>query len=143
MSTTATIVGNLTRDPELRVTPSGKPVASLGIAHTPRRNNNGTWEDMDPEFYDVDVWGTLGENVADSLVKGNRVIVVGRLRFSQWETDTGDKRNKVSITAEFCGPDLTWYTATPVRAESGEKKAASPKRDESPFASTPVDEETF
>ena len=107
-----TIIGNLTRDVELRFTPSGQAVASFGLAQTPRkRNAAGEWEDGDPMFFDVTAWRDLGENIAESLAKGSRVIVSGRLQYRSWENDEGDKRSKVEVVADDIGPSLRWATA--------------------------------
>ena len=107
-----TIVGTLTRDPELRFTPSGQGVASFGVAVNRRWQNKQTneWEEA-ASFFDVVAWGTLGENVAECLTKGTRVIVDGRLDQRSWETEGGDKRSKVEIVADEVGPSLRWATA--------------------------------
>ena len=99
VTTTATIVGNLASDPSLRFTAAGKPVTSFGVAVGRRKKNDaGKWEDDGADFYDVTCWDSLAENVAESLEKGNRVVVTGRLRQETWEKD-GDKRSKVSVTS--------------------------------------------
>ena len=91
-----TIIGNATRDPELRFTPSGQGVASFGLAVNRRWQNKQTneWEEV-VSFFDVVAWGSLGENVAESVTKGARLIVVGRLDQRSWESDSGEKRSKV------------------------------------------------
>lgn len=133
-----TIIGTLTRDPELRYTPSGASVAEFGIARNPRRKDGNEWVDGDPQFYDVKAWGSLGENIAESLQKGQRVVVFGELDFRQWEADGGDKRSKVEIKAESVGPDLRWATAQVRKAESngggGSKPAPRSTPVEDPFA---------
>jgi single-strand DNA-binding protein len=98
-------VGNLTRDPELRFTPSGQATSSFGVAVNRRWQNRQTqaWEEA-TSFFDVVTWGQLAENVAESLTRGSRVIVAGRLDQRSWETDSGDKRSKVEITADEIGP---------------------------------------
>lgn len=103
MSTTVTLTGNLTRDPETRFTPGGQAVTNFGIAV-----NRG--KDKPGEFFDITAWEELGENVADSLQKGDRVIVTGRLQQRSWETDAGDKRSKVEVVAYEVGPSLRWAT---------------------------------
>ena len=120
--TTTTIVGNLTREPELRFTTGGRPVANFGIAHTPRRNDNGTWVDGEPEYYDIEAWGTLGENVAESFTTGMRVMVIGKLRFSKWTDGEGNNRSKVTVVADYAGPDLTWATAVVTKNNKGDAK---------------------
>ena len=107
-----TIVGNLTRDPELRYTPNGAAVVKLGVAVSRRvRDESGQWKDADTSFFDVTAWRSLAENVAESLTQGSRVVVVGRLRTNSWETPEGDRRSKVEIEAEEVGPSLKWATA--------------------------------
>lgn len=128
LTTTITAVGNLTADPELRYTPSGIPVAKLSIAINRRTQaEDGTWTDAPPEFYAVTCWRDLAANVAESLTKGTRVIVAGRLNYRTWTTDQGDKRSAVEITADAIGPDLSWATvdvtrvrrSAPATAEDG------------------------
>lgn len=94
------VSGNLTRDPELRMAGS-TPLLQMGIAVNDRKKNNttGEWEDV-PNFFDVLVWGTRGESLSRFLKKGTKVVVSGRLRWSQWQTAEGDKRSKVEIVAE-------------------------------------------
>lgn len=100
--------GNLTADPELRFTPSGVAVANFTIAQNRKRGDQD-----ESHFFDVTVWKSLAENVATSLHKGDRAIVVGILKQDSWEDkDTGAKRSKVGITAFQAGPDLNWATAT-------------------------------
>jgi single-strand DNA-binding protein len=108
------IVGNLTRDPELRYTPNGAALVKLGVAVSRRvRDESGQWKDADTSFFDVTAWRSLAENVAESLTQGTRVVVVGRLRTNSWETAEGEKRSKVEIEAEEIGPSLKWATAKP------------------------------
>lgn len=85
-----TIAGNLTADPELRFTPTGNPVALLRIASTPRRrDNNGQWVDGNTTFLDAETWGSGAENAAESLAKGDRVLIAGRIRTDVYTPDTG------------------------------------------------------
>ena len=93
---TVTIVGNATRDPELRFTPSGQAVATFGVAVNRRWQNRQTneWEEA-TSFFDVTCWAQMAENVAESVQKGARVVVTGRLDQRSWETDNGEKRSKV------------------------------------------------
>jgi single-strand DNA-binding protein len=107
------IVGNLTRDPELRYTPNGAALVKFGVAVSRRIKDDvtGQWKDADTSFFDVTAWRSLAENVAESLTQGTRVVVVGRLRTNTWETPEGDKRSKVEIEAEEIGPSLKWATA--------------------------------
>jgi single-strand DNA-binding protein len=107
-----TIVGNLTRDPELRYTPNGAAVVKLGVAVSRRvRDESGQWKDADTSFFDVTAWRSLAENIAESLTQGSRVVVTGRLRTNSWETPEGDRRTKVEIEADEVGPSLRWATA--------------------------------
>lgn len=108
---TVTITGNLTRDPELRFTQAGKPNATFGVAVNRRwqnRQTNATEEAT--SFFDVVCWDTLAENVAASLTRGTRVVVTGRLDQRSWETQEGEKRSKIEITAEEVAPSLRWAT---------------------------------
>jgi single-strand DNA-binding protein len=109
---TVTVIGNVTRDPELRFTPSGQAIATFGLAVNRRWQNRQTqeWEEQ-VSFFDVTCWAQLGQNVADTLVKGSRAIVTGRLEQRSWETDQGDKRSKIEIVADEVGPSLRWATA--------------------------------
>jgi len=112
-----TIVGNLTRDPELRYAPSGNGRCNLGVAVSRRyQDRNGEWQE-ESGFYDVVAWGDLAENASNSLFKGMRVVVTGRLQHRTWETDQGDKRSKVEIVADEIGPSLRWATAEVHRIE--------------------------
>ena len=107
---TVTIVGNLTRDPELRFTAGGKGIASFGVAVNRRYQQNGEWQEK-VSFFNVTAWDTLGENIAASLTKGARVIVTGRLEQREYETKEGEKRNVVEIVADEVGPSLRWARA--------------------------------
>jgi single-strand DNA-binding protein len=113
-----TVVGNITRDPELRFTPTGQARASFGLAVNRRWQNRQTqeWEEA-TSFFDVTCWGDLGDNVSESLSKGSRVIVTGRLEQRSWETQEGDKRSRVEIIADEVGPSLRWATAQVTRTE--------------------------
>lgn len=115
---TVTVIGNVTRDPELRFTPSGQAIATFGLAVNRRWQNRQTqeWEEQ-VSFFDVTCWAQLGQNVSDTLVKGSRAIVTGRLEQRSWETDQGDKRSKVEIIADEVGPSLRWATAEITRNE--------------------------
>lgn len=110
MDSTVTIVGNITRDPELRFTAGGKGVASFGVAVGRRFQQNGEWQEK-TSFFNVTAWDTLGENIAASLTKGTRVVVTGRLEQREYETKEGEKRNVVEIVADEVGPSLRWARA--------------------------------
>jgi single-strand DNA-binding protein len=118
---TVTVIGNVTRDPELRFTPSGQAIATFGLAVNRRWQNRQTqeWEEQ-VSFFDVTCWAQLGQNVSDTLVKGSRAIVSGRLEQRSWETDQGEKRSKVEIIADEVGPSLRWATAEITRNERRE-----------------------
>ena len=107
-----TLIGNITRDPELRFTPSGQATASFGLAVNRRWQNRQTseWEEA-TSFFDVVCWRELADNVSESLSKGARVIVTGRLEQRSWETQEGEKRSKVEVVADEIGPSLRWATA--------------------------------
>ena len=108
-----TIVGNLTRDPEIRYTAGGQAKASFGIAVSRRWQNrqSNEWEEQ-TSFFNVVCWREMAENVAESLAKGSRVLVSGRLEQRSWETENGEKRSVVEVVADEIGPSLRWATAT-------------------------------
>ena len=116
MSNTTTLSGNLTRDPEIRYTRDGQANATFGMAVNRRWQPRGSeeWEEA-TSFFDVVCWRELAENVALSLVKGSRVIVTGRLDQHVWETELGERRSRVEITAEEVGPSLRFATAEVTR----------------------------
>ena len=119
--TIITVVGNLTADPELRFTPSGAPVANFTVASTPRMfdRQSNEWKDGDALFLNCAVWRQAAENVAESLTKGMRVIVQGRLRQRSYETREGEKRTVVELEVEEIGPALKYATAKVTRASGG------------------------
>jgi len=119
------LVGNVTREPELRFTKDGKPVATFGLAVNRRRRNPQTneWEDRDPTFFDVTCWEQLAENVAESIPKGAAVLVLGYIYQDNWETPEGEKRSKLKVTADEVGPSLRWATVSSV--VKNEKRPAS------------------
>ncbi len=116
-----TIVGNITRDPELRYTPSGQANVRLGVAVNRKwqDRNSGEWQEA-TSFFDVIAWRELAENVNESLKKGARVIVTGRLEQRTWEQD-GNKRSVVEIIADEIAPSLRWATA---KVEKTERRGA-------------------
>jgi single-strand DNA-binding protein len=126
-----TIVGNITRDPDLKFTGSGLAMCTFGLAvNNRKKDERGEWVDGDPSFYDVVCWRQLAENVTESLPKGTSVIVVGKLRQRSWEADDGTKRSKVEVQADHIGPALNWATAEVSR---NEKRTAPVAADEEPF----------
>jgi single-strand DNA-binding protein len=109
---TITLVGNVTDDPELRFTPSGLPVANFTVAVNRRfKNSSGQWEDRLDGFFRCSCWRDMAENVAESIVKGQRVMVVGRLQEQRWEDQDGGKRSRIEIQVDEVGPSLRWATA--------------------------------
>lgn len=112
-----TIVGNITRDPELRYTPSGQANVRLGVAVNRKwqDRNSGEWQEV-TSFFDVICWREMAENVNESLKKGTRVIVTGRLEQRSWEQD-GNKRSVVEINADEIAPSLRWATAKVEKTE--------------------------
>jgi len=117
--TIITVVGNLVDDPELRFTPSGAAVANFRIASTPRTfdRQSNEWKDGDALFLSCSVWRQAAENVAESLTKGMRVIVQGRLRSRQYETREGEKRTVFEIEVDEVGPSLKYASAKVTRAQ--------------------------
>ncbi|QAY70046.1 single-stranded DNA-binding protein [Xylanimonas protaetiae] len=117
--TVVTVVGNLTADPELRFTSSGAGVASFTVASTPRTfdKNANEWRDGDALFLRCSVWREAAENVAESLSKGMRVIVQGRLTQRSYETQQGEKRTVVEMQVDEVGPALRYATAKVTRAQ--------------------------
>ena len=135
-----TLVGNLTRDPELRFTANGRAVASFGIAVGRRYQVNGEWQEQ-TSYFNITAWGTLGENTAASLSKGSRIVVTGRLEQREYTTREGDKRTAIDVIADELGPSLRWATAqverTPRQDSNAPKKTgggANPGGEENPFS---------
>ncbi|MDO5084738.1 single-stranded DNA-binding protein [Arachnia propionica] len=117
--TTITLVGNLTADPDLRFTPSGAAVASFTVASTPRTfdRQTGEWRDGDAMFLNCSVWRQYAEHVAESLTKGMRVIVQGRLKSRSYETQQGEKRTVFEVDVDEVGPSLRYATAKVTRTQ--------------------------
>ena len=110
---TVTLCGQATRDSEITFANSGTAIGSFGLAINSRKKDaSGDWVDGDPQFFEVKAFGDMAENIAESVLKGTRVIVTGRLNFQQWESkDDGSKRTKVEIIADEVGTSLRWATA--------------------------------
>jgi len=107
-----TLVGNVTRDPELRFTASGQATATFGLAVNRVWNDRQTNEKKEAvSFFDIVCWREMAENASESLSKGARVVVTGRLEQRSWETPEGDKRSKIEVVADEIGPSLRWATA--------------------------------
>ena len=113
------LVGNLTDDPELRFTPNGAAVANFRLAVTPRVRDGDQWKDGETSFFRINVWRQQAENVAETLTKGSRCIVIGRLRTRSWETPDGEKRSVTEVEADEVGPSLKFATAKVERTSRG------------------------
>ena len=126
---TVTVVGNLTRDPEIRYTANGAAKASFSVAVSRRWQNRSTNEwDEQTSFFNVVCWREMAENVAESLAKGARVVVTGRLEQRSWETEQGEKRSVVEVVADEVAPSLRWATAQVTRHDrrGGESGGGEP-----------------
>jgi single-strand DNA-binding protein len=119
--TPITLIGNLTADPELRFTPSGAAVASFTVASTPRTLDRATneWKDGEALFLRCSVWRQAAENVAESLTRGSRVMVTGRLKQRTFETREGEKRTVIEVEVDEVGPSLRYATAKVVKTTRG------------------------
>jgi single-strand DNA-binding protein len=117
--TPITVIGNLTGDPELRFTPNGAALAKFTVASTPRTfdRESGQYRDGTAMFLRCSAWRGLAEHVAESLGKGSRVIVNGRLRQFDWQTDQGENRSMLALEVEDIGPSLRFATATTTKAQ--------------------------
>jgi single-strand DNA-binding protein len=130
--THVTITGNLTDDPELKHTPNGNLVATFRIAVTARVKDGEGWRDGDTSFFRVNLWRQLAERVAESLTKGDRAVVIDRLKSRSWETPEGDKRSVVEVEADEVAPSLRWAIAKPERVANG-SKGKGEFNDDAPF----------
>ncbi|MGL4745730.1 MAG: single-stranded DNA-binding protein [Dermatophilaceae bacterium] len=119
--TTVTIIGNLTADPELRFTPSGAAVANFTVASTPRTfdRQSQEWKDGETLFMRCAIWRDAAENVAESLNRGTRVVVTGRLKSRSYETKEGEKRTVVELDVDEVGPSLRYASAKVTKADRG------------------------
>lgn len=131
------IAGNLVADPELRYTKGGAAISSLRVAVNRRWNKNGEWEE-ETSFFDVTAWAQIAENCAESLSKGMRIVVTGRLEEQRWEDkESGDPRRKIVIIADEVTPSLRWATADVTKqhgkSTTTKKAAPEPVSDEPPF----------
>lgn len=147
MSTAITIIGNLTEDPELKFTPSGAAVANFSIAETTRTFDRqaNEWKDGNVNYYRCAAWRELAENVAESLQKGQQVIVVGALEVKNFDRQDGSKGTSANVTVAEIGPSLKWATAKVTRAQrSGggqsrqqQSQPTQPTQQSSPWDSQP------
>ena len=143
--TTVTVVGNLTADPDLRFTPAGVALAMFTVASTPRvlDRESGEYRDGDPLFLTCTAWRELAEHAAESLHKGTRVVVVGRLRLSRWETDEGEKRSAYGLDVDEIGPSLRFATANVrkmTRASNGRGQGVDVPADDAWTTATPANQ---
>jgi single-strand DNA-binding protein len=123
---TVTLVGNITDDPELRFTPSGAPVANFTVAVNRRyRTPEGQWEDKLDGFFRCSCWRDMAENVAESLTKGTRVVVAGRLQQRSWEDGDGNRRSTIEVQVDEVGPSLRWANANVVKSNRSGAGAAN------------------
>ena len=129
--THVTITGNLTDDPDLRFTPNGHAVANFRLAVTARVKDGDSWKDGETSFFRINVWRQLAEHVSESLSKGDRAVVIGRLKSRSWETPEGDKRSVVE--ADEVAPSLRWAVAKLQRAANGSAKGKGEFNDDPPF----------
>jgi len=139
-----TVVGNLTNDPELRFTPSGAAVASFTVASSSRYLDKATneWKDGEPTYLRCSVWRQYAENVAESLTKGTRVIVTGRLKQRSYETREGEKRTVMEVEVDDVGPALRYATAKVNRVQRqgggfGAEAGGGAGPSDDPWASAP------
>ncbi len=132
--TITTIVGNLTADPELRFTPAGHAVANFTVASTPRTfdRQSGEWRDGDALFMRCTIWRDAAEHIAESLTRGDRVVVQGRLRQRSFETRDGDKRTVVELDVDEIGPSLRYATVKVTKANRAGADSGSGS-DQPPF----------
>ncbi len=139
---TITVIGNLTDDPELRFTPSGAAVAKFRVASTPRFLDKQTneWKDGDPLFLTCNVWRQAAENVAESLQRGARVIVSGRLRQRSYETREGEKRTVMELEVDEIGPSLRYATAKVQKMSRSSQGGFGSGGGNSGAAATPADD---
>lgn len=121
-----TVVGNLTRDPELRFTANGRPVANIGVAVNSRYFDRaaGEYRDGKTTFVDASVWGEAAENLAASMKRGDRIVAVGRLDLNEWEGRDGQKQSRLVMQADEVGPSLRFVTTTSTRTERGGRQQA-------------------
>jgi single-strand DNA-binding protein len=135
--THVTITGNLTDDPQFTHTPTGAAVANFRVAVTARINDGETWRDGDTSYFRVNAWRDLAEHVTDSLAKGDRAVIIGRLKSRSWETPEGERRSVVEVEADEVAPSLRWAVAKPQRAakngDAKSKAGAGPFNDQAPF----------
>lgn len=137
---TITIIGNLTRDPELRFTQAGKSVTSFGLAVNRRYMVNNEWKDAETQFFNVTVWGQPGENLAASCSKGDRLVVLGRIEFRKYENKEGQTVTTHDIAADEVAVSMRYATAQVERTKRNTDEASSaPPRNQQPAHGRPTD----
>lgn len=135
--------GNAARDPELRYSPAGLPVASFGLAVNHRFQKDGQWEER-VSFFDISCFGSLAENVSESVSRGQRVMVIGRMEQDTWEDKTsGEKRSKIKVVADEVGPSLRWAAADVTKNERQGGGGRAPVSTPAGGGSYDMDEEPF
>ena len=122
------LVGNLTDDPALRYTQSGKAVANFTLAVSHRSRHNGEWQDVNDGFFTVTCWDTLADNVAGSFKKGSRAIVAGKLTQRTWKTEDGSKRTTTEIVASHVAVDLTFGAAEITKKSASDGPSAEDRQ---------------
>ena len=127
MTTQVTVIGNLTRDPELRFTAKGDAVATLSVAVNERVKERDGWVDGEPSFYDVTAWKQLGENAAERLRKGDRIVIIGKMKIEKYETKEGEQRQKPVITADEIAESIRF------KGIGAPANADAPRDDVAPF----------
>ena len=139
--TVITVIGNMVADPELRFTPAGAAVANFTVASTPRTfdRQSNEWKDGEALFLRCNIWKEAAENVAESLTRGSRVIVTGRLKQRSYETREGEKRTVIELEVDEIGPSLRYATAKVNKANRGSGGAATnrPSGNEDPWGAAP------
>lgn len=113
------VAGNMTADPEMRYTPTGRAVCTIRVAHSERVKDDrtGEWKDGQTTYFDITCWGNLAENICEVLQKGDRVVAEGRWTETFWTSQEGEEKSKVSLTARDLGPSMMFRAARPVRPD--------------------------
>jgi single-strand DNA-binding protein len=128
MTAQVTIIGNLTRDPEIRFTPSGDAVTSMRIAVNERIKEGNEWKDGEPSFYEVKAWRKLAEQCAETLRKGQRIVIVGKMKIESYQSKDGETRSSTVVTADEIGESIRF------RGNSSPAQASIPRATEAPSA---------
>jgi single-strand DNA-binding protein len=132
-----TVVGNVTRQPELRYTPSGIPVAKFGVAVSRSYTSQAGERVEQTDFFEVTAWNQLAENICESIGIGTRVVVTGRLQQDRWESDGGEKRSRVYIQVDEVAPSLRWATASVTKTLLAPRESA-PGQNDAPADEAPA-----